>query len=74
MIMKENFETKKGKVKAWLLSGKTITSWEAIEMFKCTRLSAVIKDLEDRDGLEIDRVRIYEDGTNYTMYWLKKEE
>lgn len=72
--MKENFETKKGKVKAWLLSGKTITSWEAIEMFKCTRLSAVIKDLEDRDGLKIDRVRIYEDGTNYAMYWLKKGE
>lgn len=72
--MKENFETKKGKVKAWLLSGKTITSWEAIHMWECTRLAAVIKDLEDRDGLEIDRVRIYEDGTNYTMYWLKKEE
>ena len=72
--MEENFETKKGKVKAWLLFGKTITSWEAIEMFKCTRLSAVIKDLEDRDGLKIDRVRIYEDGTNYTTYWLKEEE
>lgn len=72
--MKENFETKKGKVKAWLLSGKTITSKEAIEMWWCTRLAAVIKDLEDRDGLEIDRVRIYEDGTNYTTYWLKEEE
>lgn len=72
--MKENYETKKGKVKAWLLSGKTITSKEAIEMWWCTRLAAVIKDLEDRDGLEIDRVRIYEDDTNYTMYWLKKEE
>lgn len=72
--MKENFETKKGKVKAWLLSGKTITSKEAIEMWWCTRLAAVIKDLEDRDVLEIDRVRIYEDGTNYTMYWLKKED
>ena len=72
--MKENFETKKGKVKAWLLSGKTITSKDAIEMWWCNRLAAVIKDLEDRDGLEIDRVRIYEDGTNYTTYWLKKEE
>ena len=72
--MKENFETKKGKVKAWLLSGKTITSKEAIEMWWCTRLAAVIKALEDRDGLKIDRVRIYEDGTNYTTYWLKKEE
>ena len=72
--MKENFETKKGKVKAWLLSGKTITSKEAIEMWWCTRLAAVIKDLEDRDGLKIDSVRIYEDGTNYTTYWLKKEE
>lgn len=71
--MKENFETKKGKVKAYLLAGNTITSWEAIEMFRCTRLSAVIKDLEDRDGLEIDRERIYEDKTNYTRYWLKKD-
>lgn len=72
--MKENFETKKGKVKAWLLSGKTITSAEAINMWWCTRLAAVIKDLEVRDGLEIDRERIYEDKTNYTRYWLKKEE
>ncbi len=72
--MAENFETKKGKVKAYLLAGNTITSWEAIEKFRCTRLSAVIKDLEDRDGLTIDRVRIYEDKTNYTMYWLHKED
>ena len=72
--MAENFETKKGKVKAWLLSGKTITSREAIEMWWCTRLAAVIKDLEVRDGLVIDRVRIYEDKTNYTMYWLHKED
>ena len=72
--MAENFETKKGKVKAWLLSGKTITSREAIKMWWCTRLAAVIKDLEDRDGLTIDRVRIYEDKTNYTMYWLHKED
>lgn len=72
--MAESFETKKGKVKAWLLSGKTITSREAIEMWWCTRLAAVIKDLEDRDGLIIDRVRIYEDKTNYTRYWLHKED
>lgn len=72
--MKENFETKKGKVKAWLLSGKAITSQEAINMWWCTRLAAVIKDLEDRDGLTIDRVRVYEGRNNYTRYWLHKEE
>lgn len=72
--MAENLETKKGKVKAWLLSGKTITSREAIKMWWCTRLAAVIKDLEDRDGLVIDRFRFYEGKTNYTMYWLHKEE
>lgn len=72
--MKENFETKTAKIKAHLLKGNDITSWEAITKFKCTRLSAVIYNLRYIHGLDIDSERIYEDGTNYSRYWLKKEE
>lgn len=72
--MKENFETKTAKVKAYLLAGNTITSWDAINKFNCTRLSAVIFNLKNIHGMNIESERIYEDGVNYSKYWLKKEE
>lgn len=72
--MKENLETKTAKIKLYLLSGNSITSWDAITKFYCTRLSAVIYNLKHIHGLDIDSERIYEDGVNYSRYWLKKEE
>ena len=72
--MKENFETKTAKIKAYLLAGNEITSWKAIELFACTRLSAVIFNLKNIHGMDIESERIYEDGVNYSKYWLKKEK
>ncbi len=72
--MKENFETKIAKIKAYLLAGNVITSWDAITKFNCTRLSAVIFELKNRHGLNIESERIYVEDTNYSRYWLKKEE
>jgi hypothetical protein len=72
--MKEDFETKTAKIKAYLLAGNTITSWDAITKFNCTRLSAVIFNLKNIHGMNIDSVRFYEDKTNYTMYWLHKDD
>ena len=40
-----------------LLEKKTITSWEAITDFRCTRLSAVIFDLR-QEGYNIDTKRM----------------
>ena len=45
--MSKNLETKIGKVRAFLEDGNSITSWQAIELFSCTRLSAVIYALRN---------------------------
>ena len=68
--MSKNLETKIGKVRAFLEDGNTITSWQAIELFRCTRLSAVIYALRNDYGMAIADKRIYEEDTNYSKYWL----
>lgn len=68
--MSKNLETKIGKVRAFLEDGNSITSWKAIELFRCTRLSAVIYTLRNDYGMAIADKRIYEEDTNYSKYWL----
>lgn len=68
--MSKNLETKIGKVRAFLEDGNTITSWQAIELFRCTRLSAVIYALRNDYDMAIADKRIYEEDTNYSKYWL----
>ena len=68
--MSKNLETKIGKVRAFLEEGNSITSWKAIELFRCTRLSAVIYALRNDYGMAIADKRIYEEDTNYSKYWL----
>lgn len=68
------FETKISKVKAHLKSGKSITSWEAILLYECTRLAAVKKELEKRHGMNIDSMMVYENGTKYAVYTLVSDE
>lgn len=72
--MKENFETKTAKIKAFLLAGNVITSWDAIAKFNCTRLSSVIYNLKNDYGMNIETQMIYEDGKRYAKYYLKTEE
>lgn len=68
--MSKNLDTKIGKVRAFLEEGNTLTSWKAIELFRCTRLSAVIYALRNDYGMAIADKRIYEEDTNYSKYWL----
>ena len=68
--MSKNLDTKIGKVRAFLEDGNSITSWKAIELFRCTRLSAVIYALRNDYGMTIADKRIYEEDTNYSKYWL----
>ena len=68
--MSKNLDTKIGKVRAFLEDGNTITSWKAIELFHCTRLSAAIYALRNDYGMAIADKRIYEEDTNYSKYWL----
>jgi hypothetical protein len=56
--------TKKQMVKEHLLSGKPLTSWDAIQLYRVTRLSGVIFDLK-KEGLDIKDVS---NGVNYAIY------
>ena len=59
--------TKTEKVKNHLLEHKRITSWEAIQLYRATRLSAIIYNLRDR-GMNIQTITkqgITEDGDKY---------
>ena len=71
--MSKNLDTKIGKVRAFLEDGNTLTSWQAIELFRCTRLSAVIYALRNDYGMAIADKRIYEEDTNYSKYWLTSD-
>lgn len=59
--------TKTEKVKNHLLEYKKITSWDAIKLYRATRLSAIIYNLRDR-GMNIQTITkqgIDENGTKY---------
>lgn len=53
--------TQKKMVKEYLLSGKSLTSMQAFEMFGCTRLAVIISSLR-KDGFDIRTIMM--EGTN----------
>jgi hypothetical protein len=71
-------QTHKTRVKKYLEEFGSITSWEAIQQFGNTRLSATIFDLRD-DGMKIESVNEssvnrYGEPTSFVRYTLIKEE
>lgn len=63
-------ESQCGKIRAWLLEGRPITSWQAIMMFGCTRLSARIFNLREK-GMDIKvRKKITGNGAVIAEYYL----
>jgi len=59
------------KIRAWLMEGNEITSWDAIRMFGCTRLSARIYNLREQ-GLDIKvRRRLVPSGASVAVYFLE---
>lgn len=62
-------KSKQELLRAHLLKFKSITSWEAIQKFKATRLAAMIFNLE-KNGWKFSRKAIKSDGTSYTRYTL----
>lgn len=59
------------KIRAWLLDGRSITSWQAIMMFGCTRLSARIHDLREQ-GLDVKaRRKVVPSGACVAEYYLE---
>lgn len=61
---------------AWLQSGKSITSWQAIQKFRCTRLASRIHDLKQK-GYNIKSSLVCDvnddgDPVRYSVYWLEE--
>jgi len=59
--------TKVEQIIKHLRKHRSITSWEAITLYKVTRLSAIIFDLKSR-GFNITTVKHSKDGTNWAEY------
>ena len=58
------------KIRAWLLDGRSITSWQAIMMFGCTRLAARVHDIRDQ-GIDVKvRKKITPKGSYVAEYYL----
>ena len=68
-------KTKKEKVRDYLIENGKITSWEAIQKFNATRLSAIIWELRD-EGMKINSITKYskKERTKYTSYELESIE
>ena len=65
-------KTQKEEILQYLKKHKTITSWDAIEMFHVTRLAAVIFLLK-QDGHEIFTEIVTKDNKKFAKYRLIKE-
>lgn len=59
--------TKTDMVREHLEKNGSITSWEAIQNYKATRLSAIIFNLKNIHGMDIESEMI-EDSINGTRY------
>lgn len=70
---KESSASQNARIAAWLESGHTITSLEALPRFGCLRLASRICDLRDR-GMDIKAEKIITlSGKRVTMYSLNKK-
>jgi len=65
-------KTKMDMIKEHLIKHKTITSWEAITLYKETRLAAKIEILRNKRGWVIETIMfVSEEQTPYAKYFLR---
>lgn len=63
------------KILDYMKQGNTINQWDAIELFRYTRLSATIFNLKER-GIDIKSkwVKSNITGKKYKDYWISEEK
>ena len=66
-------QTKTDKVLAHLKSGKTITSMDAFRMFRLTRLSGIIFQLNRTKNAKIKCVMVQGKDTRFGVYYIGKK-
>lgn len=59
-------------IKAHLLEGKTISTWEAYELYNITCLAQRIHDLRN-EGLPIEDELVTINGKRFKVYWLNTD-
>ena len=63
-------ESQCAMIAAWLESGNTLTSLQALDLFGCFRLASRIHDLKERGMRITDRWKITESGKRVKEYLL----
>ena len=64
-------QIQKEKIKDYLESGKTITSLEALDIFKCFRLASRISELK-QEGYPVNKQMIQLDSGKYVAEYFKQ--
>jgi hypothetical protein len=66
-------KSQREKIKEWLTNGKSITPIEALEMFGCFRLAAIVCLLREEDNMNIETKLVTNRyGTKYAKYKIVK--
>lgn len=60
-------------IEAHLLSGRSITAWQAITEYRITCLAQRIHDLRGV-GLPVQSILIHENGKRFSQYWIDKAD
>ena len=68
-IQSNTQQTQTATIKAHLLSGKTISTWQAYQLYNITCLAQRIHELRNA-GMPIDSEMITRDGKRFSLYWL----
>ena len=71
--MATKVESQNKQIKAWLESGKSLTSWEALNLFGSFRLGERIFDLKNDYGLNIKTEMVEENGKRFAKYYLEQD-
>ena len=59
-------------IKAHLLAGKSISTWQAYQLYNITCLAQRIHDLRNK-GLPIDDEMVVREGKRFKLYWLNTD-
>ncbi|HBH34775.1 MAG TPA: hypothetical protein DDW38_09745 [Psychrobacter sp.] len=59
-------------IKVHLLAGKSISTWQAYQLYDITCLAQRIHDLRNK-GLPIDDEMVVREGKRFKLYWLNTD-
>lgn len=65
--------TQTDTIRAHLMTGATISTWDAYERYKITCLAQRIHELR-RSGLDIDSEVMVKNGKRFSLYWIEQKE